>query len=131
MVFFYIPSGIVVIYLSEQMPLEGGIYQWAKLSFGDLAGFLVAWNLWFWTVILLSEVGITVANNLAYAVGPSAAWIAESKWIILGSGILVSVSRMLVARRGLALGKWVHNLGASTGRCRRRSFRTFQDHHRA
>ena len=45
MVFFYIPSGIVVIYLSEQMPLEGGIYQWAKLSFGDLAGFLVAWNL--------------------------------------------------------------------------------------
>src|SRR5437867_5948489 len=96
------------------MPLEGGIYQWAKLSFGDLAGFLVAWNLWFWTVILLSEIGITVANNLAYAVGPSGSWIAESKGIILGSGIAVSTALMLVARRGLALGKWVHNVGGAT-----------------
>src|SRR5437667_6377473 len=46
-VFFYIPSGIVVIHLSQEMPLEGGLYQWAKLRFGGLAGFLVAFNLWF------------------------------------------------------------------------------------
>jgi len=36
-VFFYIPSAIVVIYLNRLMPLEGGLYQWAKLRFGDLA----------------------------------------------------------------------------------------------
>src|SRR5215813_11860504 len=41
-VLFYIPSGIVVIHLSKEMPLEGGIYQWAKLRFGNLMGFLVA-----------------------------------------------------------------------------------------
>jgi amino acid transporter len=113
-ILFYIPSGIVIIHLSGEMPLEGGIYQWAKLRFGDLAGFLVAWNLWFWTVILLSEIGITAANNLAYAVGPSGAWIAESKAVILGSGIAISTALMLVARRGLALGKWVHNIGGAT-----------------
>jgi glutamate:GABA antiporter len=113
-ILFYIPSGIVIIHLSGEMPLEGGIYQWAKLRFGELAGFLVAWNLWFWTVILLSEIGITAANNLAYALGPSGAWIAESKAIILGSGIVISTSLMLVARRGLALGKWVHNVGGAT-----------------
>src|SRR5215467_4304974 len=113
-ILFYIPSAIVIIYLSGEMPLEGGIYQWAKLRFGDLAGFLVAWNLWFWTVILLSEIGITAANNLAYAIGPSGAWIAESKAIILGSGLAISTALMLVARRGLALGKWVHNVGGAT-----------------
>jgi amino acid transporter len=26
------------------MPLEGGLYQWAKLGFNELAGFLVAMN---------------------------------------------------------------------------------------
>ena len=113
-ILFYIPSGIVIIHLSREMPLEGGIYQWAKLRFGDLAGFLVAWNLWFWTVILLSEIGIFTANNLAYALGPPGAWIAENKAIILGSGIAISAGLMLVARRGLALGKWVHNLGGAT-----------------
>src|SRR5438477_11238921 len=37
LVLFYIPSGIVVIHLSREMPLEGGLYQRAKLRFRDLA----------------------------------------------------------------------------------------------
>src|SRR6266481_4982002 len=32
---FYIPQAAVVIYLSRLMPLEGGIYQWAKLAFNE------------------------------------------------------------------------------------------------
>src|SRR6266498_1887547 len=32
MLFFYIPSAVVVIYLNRIMPLEGGLYQWAKLG---------------------------------------------------------------------------------------------------
>jgi amino acid transporter len=111
---FYIPSGIVVVHLSSEMPLEGGLYQWAKLRFGSLTGFLVAFNLWFYTIILLSDVGITIANNLAYAVGSSGAWIAESKPVILACGIATSLALMLLARRGLALGKWIHNLGGAT-----------------
>ena len=35
MLFFYIPSAVVVIYLNRLMPLEGGLYQWAKLGFND------------------------------------------------------------------------------------------------
>ncbi len=53
--FFYIPSGMVVVHLSREMPLEGGMYQWAKLRFGELAGFLLSLNLWFYTLILISE----------------------------------------------------------------------------
>src|SRR5260221_1701338 len=43
---FYLPSAVVVIHLNRLMPLEGGLYQWAKLGFGELLGVLVAWKLW-------------------------------------------------------------------------------------
>ena len=32
---FYVPQAAVVIYLSNRIPLEGGIYQWAKLGFNE------------------------------------------------------------------------------------------------
>ena len=88
---FYIPLAIVVIHLSGEMPLEGGLYQWAKLRWGEMAGFLVAWNLWFYTVLLLSEMGVISANNLAYAVGPSGAWLAESKSAILVISTILTI----------------------------------------
>src|SRR3954466_10129969 len=47
---FYLPTAAVVIYLNKQMPLEGGLYQWAKLGVSDLVGFLVAWNLWLFAI---------------------------------------------------------------------------------
>src|SRR5262245_21704138 len=34
-ILFYIPSAAVVIYLNRLMPLEGGLYQWAKLGLGE------------------------------------------------------------------------------------------------
>jgi amino acid transporter len=111
---FYIPSALVVIHLSREMPLEGGLYQWAKLRCGELVGFLVAWNLWFYSVLLISELGVISANNLAYAVGPKGAWLAENKAVILTFSILFAAGPMLVALRGLGLGKWFHNVGGAT-----------------
>ena len=43
---YYLPQAAVVIALNRRMPLEGGLYQWAKTAFGEFGGFLVAWNLW-------------------------------------------------------------------------------------
>src|SRR5215510_10089729 len=54
---FYIPSAVVVIYLNRLMPLEGGLYQWAKLGFNEFTGFMVAWNLWLFVIVLTSEIG--------------------------------------------------------------------------
>src|SRR6266498_5905389 len=39
MALFYLPSAAVVTYLNRIMPLEGGLYQWAKLGFSELVGF--------------------------------------------------------------------------------------------
>jgi len=55
---FYIPTAIVVIQLNKLMPLEGGLYQWARLGFNEMMGFMVAWNLWLYVILLTSEIGL-------------------------------------------------------------------------
>src|SRR5215510_10852726 len=50
---FFVPLAIVVIFLNDRMPLEGGLYEWARISFNDGIGFLVAWNLWLYIVLLV------------------------------------------------------------------------------
>jgi amino acid transporter len=110
-VLFYIPQAAVVIYLSRVMPLEGGIYQWAKLAFNEFAGFMVAWNLWLLSIMVIALGGMFVTTNIAYAIGDNAAWMPHSKWCVS----LVSCAMVLglgsIAVRGLSLGKWVHNIG--------------------
>src|SRR6476646_2389385 len=109
---FYIPQAAVVIYLSKRMPLEGGIYQWAKLGFNEFAGFIVAWNLWLLSITVIALGGMFVTTNISYAIGPDAAWMPENKWCVsLISAALVGGLGWACVR-GLSLGKWVHNIGA-------------------
>ena len=108
---FYIPSGIVVTHLAKEMPLEGGLYQWSKLRFGAFVGFLVAWNMWLANVLISSRLGIITTDNLAYALGSRGGWIAGSKLAVFAATVVVICGLMLVAWRGLSLGKWIHGLG--------------------
>ena len=108
-VLFYVPSAIVVIYLNQLMPLEGGLYQWAKLGFNELTGFMVAWNLWLYAIVLTSEVGLQAATNFAYALGPGYEWMAGSKWVIVLMSCIIIGTLSWIAIVGLGVGKWVHN----------------------
>jgi amino acid transporter len=110
-ILFYLPSAAVVIYLNRLMPLEGGLYQWAKLGLSDFVGFMVAWNLWLYVIVLNSEIGLQLATNLSYALGPKAGWLAGSKWFIAVSGCAIIGLMTLVSTRGLGVGKWIHNAG--------------------
>jgi amino acid transporter len=106
---FYLPLAAVVIYLNRLMPLEGGLYQWAKLGLGEFVGYMVAWNLWVFAILVMSGIGLLVATNLSYAFG--ARWMAESKlFVTIFSCALVGVM-VALSTRGLSLGKWVHNAG--------------------
>src|SRR5881398_2536117 len=108
---FYIPQAAVVIYLSGLMPLEGGIYQWAKLAFNEFTGFIVAWNLWLLSIMVIALGGMFITTNISYALGDAAAWMRDSPWCVaLISCVLVS-GLGLTGVRGLSLGKWVHNVG--------------------
>jgi amino acid transporter len=108
---FYLPSAAVVIYLNRAHTLEGGLYEWARLGFNQFTGFLVAWNMWLNAVAILSFAGIQATTMLAYALGPQAAWIAESKWAMCGITLLFLGTLIAIAFIGLGLGKWVQDLG--------------------
>jgi glutamate:GABA antiporter len=111
LVLFYVPSAVVVMYLSRLMPLEGGLYQWAKLGLNGTVGFLLAWNLWLYVILLTSEIGLTCATYLSYALGPSASWMTTSNWFVaLATAALLSLM-VLASVIGLSVGKWVHNAG--------------------
>ena len=110
-VLFYSPQAAVVIYLSRVMPLEGGIYQWAKLAFNEFAGFMVAWNLWLLSVMVITLGGMFVTTNISYAIGDSAGWMPNSKWCVSLISAALVVGLGTIAVRGLSLGKWVHNVG--------------------
>src|SRR5438067_3071386 len=109
---FYVPQAAVVIYLSKRIPLEGGIYQWAKLGFNEFAGFIVAWNLWLLSITVIALGGMFTTTNISYAIGSGAAWMPESKWCVslISSALVVGLGWACV--RGLSLGKWLHNVGA-------------------
>ena len=108
---FYLPCTAVVIWLNQLMPLEGGLYQWAKLGFNQALGFMVAWNLWLYVILFASELGLTVATYLSYALGPSAAWMTKSAWFVSLASALAIALLATLAFVGLSIGKWVQNAG--------------------
>jgi amino acid transporter len=111
MAFFYIPSAAVVVYLNRIMPLEGGLYQWAKLGFNELLGFLVAWNLWLFAILNTSEIGLQVTQYLRYILGPGSEGLTGNKWFIGLVNVVILGALVLLTVVGLGAGKWVHKAG--------------------
>ena len=110
MLLFYLPQAAVVIHLSRALPLEGGLYQWTKLGFGEAAGFMVAWNLWMYAVVLISSIGLPIASNFAYAF--DAPWLASSKSVIVGISCALMGALIALGILGLSVSKWLHNAGS-------------------
>ncbi|PYS89990.1 MAG: amino acid permease [Acidobacteria bacterium] len=108
---FYIPSAMVVIYLNREMPLEGGVYQWAKLGLNDLVGFMVAWNLWLFAILNTSEIGLQSTQYVSYIIGPDGEWLNSSPLFIGSTNILIIGVLIMITVIGLGVGKWVHKAG--------------------
>jgi amino acid transporter len=113
MAMFYLPQAAVVIYLNRLMPLEGGLYQWATVGFGELGGFITAWNLWAFAILILATFGVMIATNLSYIIGASAAWLTGAAWYtpIVSSVAIVFIT--FLALYGLRAGKWMQGIGGA------------------
>jgi len=109
---FFLPLTLVVSHLNRLMPLEGGLYEWARLAFNDQTGFLTAWNLWLFNTFYAACAGLLTVTFVSYAVGPQTAWIAGSKWIVFAASIVLIGTLMLLAHLGPGVGKWVSNIGS-------------------
>jgi len=109
---FYVPLAVAVIFLNRLMPLEGGLYQWTKIAFNEFVAFLVGWNLWVFAISILAGVGLVVTTNISYAIGPAAARMKDNPAVIIPISFGLVIGMVVAAMRGLALGKWIHNVGA-------------------
>ena len=109
--FFYLPSAIVAVWLNRAMPLEGGLYQWAKLGFNERFGFIVAWNLWLFAILNMTNVGLQFTQYLGYIFGPRAAEVMAQNWVISTTTAIVIGALVWITVVGLRVGKWVHTVG--------------------
>ena len=110
-VLLFLPVAAVVQYCVQIWPYEGGIYQWTKHALGPFAGFLTAWNLGAWVLLIVATIGVQTASGLSYAFGSGAAWMAESHGFISALNVGIFSAIFLVSVSGLRVGRWISHLG--------------------
>jgi glutamate:GABA antiporter len=110
--FFFWPQGAAVTELAQKWPGEGGIYLWAKRSFGEPHGFMAGWCYWLSNVVYLPTVVLSCVGVAVYVGGPSIQKLADSHLFTGLASLLIILALLLLNVRGLSLGKWINNLGA-------------------
>lgn len=111
LVFFFWPQGAAVTELSQKWPGEGGIYLWAKKSFGEEHGFLAGWCYWLSNVFYLPTVVLSCVGVGVYVAGPQIQRLADSPSFTATMSIGIILFLLVLNIRGLELGKWINNLG--------------------
>src|SRR5580704_12580078 len=114
LVSFYLPMAVAVFYLNRAMPLEGGLYVWARQAFGDALGFMTAWNIWLYALTSIATILFQIPSEFAYMIGPSAAQLPENKLFVYSLLAVLVTLLAWTAVRGLSLGKWIHNVGGAS-----------------
>jgi amino acid transporter len=108
----FIPSAFTVLELSTRYPEEGGIYVWARETFGEFAGFMTGWLYWASNLVYFPGLLYFAAGNILFVGGPS--WLAHSAdpvffiWFSLACLALA----LWVNIVGLEIGKHLNNIGA-------------------
>ncbi len=105
---FFIPYGLVMAELGATFPVEGGPYEWARMSFGRLAGSVTAVLYWIsnpiWMGGSLTAVAIAATDSLILhrQMGKTAEIIfgLAFVWAVVGTAIIA-----------VKYGKWVTNVG--------------------
>ena len=109
---FFVPEAIAVLVLALRYPGEGGIYLWTRREFGDLHGFLSGWCYWTNNLFYVPVLLVYMAGILAFAGGEArAATLVNQKAFVaaVAFGWLALIAAANV--RGLAIGKWIQNVG--------------------
>jgi glutamate:GABA antiporter len=109
---FYIPLMFTVLELSSRYPNEGGCYVWSKRAFGDFAGFITGWTYWCCNLPYFPGLFYFTAATALFIGGPEWQSLAESRLYFIGFSLLALALAAGLNVRGLAVGKWLHNLGA-------------------
>ncbi len=118
LVLFFIPQSVAVIHLSKKYPMEGGVYEWAKIEFGDFHGFIAGWCYWANNLVYYPSLLISVAAIAPFIMLPHAASTADI-FAIAPSKLFIAIASLVILWIaigfnvvGVKIGKWVQNIGA-------------------
>ena len=111
LILFFIPQCVAVIHLSKKYPVEGGVYEWAKVEFGDFHGFVAGWCYWANNLIYYPSLLISVAA-IAPFILPNTSIMAPSKIFITVASLVILWIAIGFNVVGVKIGKWVQNIGA-------------------
>ena len=109
--FYFWPQGAAVTELSQKWSGEGGIYLWAKRSFGEQHGFFAGWCYWLSNVFYLPTVVLSCVGVGVYVFGPRIQKLADNPFFTSSMAIGLIAVPAGVNIRGLSFGKWINNLG--------------------
>jgi len=109
---FFLPQGLAVGDLAARYPDEGGIYAWAKRSFGEGHGFMCGWCYWVNNILYYPNLLMSTAVVGTYVVGRGGTAL-ESSWAYVLPATLaalwIAVALNIV---GVRTGRWLQNAGA-------------------
>lgn len=109
---FLLPSAVMVAELGERLPEEGGLYQWTRLAFGELHGFICAWCYYIANMSWLPTVSLIIsASLLQFAPGLQPA-LGDSLWYNAGTSLAVLWLLTGLNVLGMERARWVQTAGA-------------------
>src|SRR5437762_4158536 len=109
---FFVPEAIAVLVLARRHPGEGGVYLWTRKEFGESHGFLSGWCYWTNNLFYVPVLLVYMTGILAFAGGEghAADLVSQKPFVAAVSfGWLTLIAAANV--RGLAVGKWIQNIG--------------------
>ena len=109
---FFVPEAVAVLTLGRRYPGEGGIYLWTRKAFGDEHGFLSGWCYWTNNLFYVPVLLVYMAGIFAFAGGEAnAEALVNQKLFVLGVSVGWLALIAMANIRGLAVGKWIQNVG--------------------
>src|SRR5919107_2216110 len=109
---FFTPQGLAVSYLSARYPQEGGIYFWAKRSFGEGHGFLCGWTYWVNNILYYPNLLMSTAVIGTYVIGRGDTALMDDWTYIFVATLTALWLAVWVNVVGLQTGRWLQNMGA-------------------
>jgi amino acid transporter len=110
---FFLPLAACVLELSSRYPQEGGLYVWARESFGDFSGFMAAWTYWMSNLPYFSAVLYFAAGCALFTGGSRAAALGSDSRYFMAFSLIALGGITLLNMRGVKPTKWLNNAGAA------------------
>lgn len=109
--FFLIPTALISAELTANVN-KGGIYQWARLAFGEHIGFLAVWLQWVNNIVWFPTILSFIAGTAAYLIDPA---LAANKFYLVSVILFSFWFLTLINLRGIRVSAKFTSFCAITG----------------